>query len=94
MSKGKSMGKDKIENQTKCLINTEGHIWMEGYFDTLPAAVRQRLRSSAFNICPACLVTKVLPEVRRRHRNWPQEKQLIAAIEIMEAQVRHQGKTS
>jgi hypothetical protein len=88
------MGKDKIKNQTFCLIASGGHLWMKGYFDTQALAVRQRLRSSSFNICPACLVTKVLPKVRRQHRNWPQEKQLIAAIEIMEAQVRHQSKTS
>jgi hypothetical protein len=27
---------------------------MEGYFDRLPKAVRQRLAASAYNICPAC----------------------------------------
>jgi hypothetical protein len=82
------MGKDEIENQTKCLINTLGHIWMEGYFDTLPRPVRQRLRSSPFNLCPACLMTKVLPKVRPQHPNYPREKLLFAAIEVMEAEVR------
>jgi hypothetical protein len=28
------------ENQTKCWIATEGHQWMRGFFDTLPATVR------------------------------------------------------
>jgi hypothetical protein len=88
MSKGKSMGEDKIENQTKCLINSEGHVWMVDFFDTLPLAVRQRLRSSSFNICLACLVVEVLPTVRRQHPNWSREKLLFAAIAVMEAEVR------
>jgi hypothetical protein len=72
--------------QTKCLINTEGHIWMEGYFDTLPLAVRQRLRGSPFNLCPACLQTEVLPKMKRKYPT--REKALFAAIEVMEAEVR------
>ena len=76
---------DENENQTKCFINTEGHIWMEDYFDTLPVAVRRRLCSSPFNLCPACLVDKFLPKVRS---GQTRERALIAAIEIMEAQVR------
>jgi hypothetical protein len=74
-------------NQTYCLIATGGHLWMRGFFDALPVAVRQRLRSSPFNICAACLVTEVLPMVRRKHPNWTHEKLLFAAIEMMEAQV-------
>jgi hypothetical protein len=46
-------------NQTFCLIATGGHLWMRGYFDSLPVVVRRRLRESPFNICPACLVTEV-----------------------------------
>lgn len=75
-------------NQTKCLINSEGHLWMDNYFDTLPAAVRRRLRNSPFNLCPACLALEVLPEVRRKHPNYSAEKALLAAIEVMEAEVR------
>jgi hypothetical protein len=77
-------------NQTYCLIATGGHIWMEHYFDTLSLPVRRRLRSSPFNICPACLVIEVLPKVRLQHPKWPREKLLVAAIEFMEAQVRKQ----
>jgi hypothetical protein len=88
------MSADKIENQTKCLINTAGHIWMEGYFDTLPVSVRRRLRTSPFNLCPACLQTEVLPKLRRKHPNYPREKLLFAAIEVMEAEVRRQLKRS
>jgi hypothetical protein len=51
-------------NQTYCLIATGGHLWMEGYFDTLSAAVRRRLRSSPFNICPARLVVEVPSSTR------------------------------
>src|SRR6516165_1351917 len=41
--------------QVKCLIASEGHLWMRGYFDRFPSAVRRRLAESAFNICPACM---------------------------------------
>jgi hypothetical protein len=71
-------------NQTKCWIATGGHIWMRGYFDTLPVVVRQRLRDSPFNLCPACLVTEFLPKVEGASR----ERRLLAAIEIMEAEIR------
>jgi hypothetical protein len=53
------MDNNKI-NQTKCWIATSGHIWMEGYFDTLPVSVRRRLRSSPFNLC--ALSDRVLAE--------------------------------
>jgi hypothetical protein len=51
--------------QVKCLIASEGHLWMEGYFDRLPAAVRHRLAESAFNICPACLKQEARRVTRR-----------------------------
>lgn len=81
------MGNDEV-NQTKCWIATEGHIWMRGYFDTLPSAVRQRLRQSPFNICPACLVTKFAPKISKVKGSRQPERALFAAIEIMEAEVR------
>lgn len=80
------MGKDKIENQTKCWIASEGHVWMESYFDTLPAAVRQRLRQSPFNLCPACLVTEFLPKVRLQQQSL--ERALLIAIAVMERELR------
>jgi hypothetical protein len=39
--------------QLKCLIASEGHLWMRGYFDRLPPIVRRRLAESDFNICTA-----------------------------------------
>jgi hypothetical protein len=51
---------DEVSNQHP------GDIWMKGYFDTLPVPVRQRLRCSPFNVCPACLVTEVLPVASTR----------------------------
>jgi hypothetical protein len=61
---------------------------MQGYFDNPPVSVRRRLRSSPFNICPACLQTEVLPKVQSKHPNWSREKLLVVAIEVMEAEVR------
>jgi len=82
------MGNGEI-NQTKCWIATGGHLWMKGYFDTLPLPVRQRLRASPFNLCPACLVTEFLPKLHCKHpKNTPREKLLLAAIEDMEREVR------
>ena len=73
--------------QVKCFISDEGHVWISSY-DKLPATVRQRLRNSPFNLCAACLMAYVLPKVKRRHPNLTREKQLFAAVEIMEEQVR------
>ena len=41
--------------QVKCLIASEGHLWMRSYFDRFPSAVRRRLANSPFNICAACM---------------------------------------
>jgi hypothetical protein len=46
---------EREDRQVKCLIASGGHLWMRGYFDRLPLAVRQRLASSRFNICAACM---------------------------------------
>jgi hypothetical protein len=78
-------------NQTFCLIATGGHLWMRGYFDGLPPVVRRRLRDSAFNLCPACLQTEVLPKLRAQHPEYSRERALMAAIEVMEKQVRASG---
>jgi hypothetical protein len=88
--KQRAKSNDEI-NQTYCLIATGGHMWMEGYFDTLPLPVRRRLRAAPYNLCPACLQTEVLPKVQAKHPTWPREKALFAAVEIMESQVRLHG---
>jgi hypothetical protein len=85
------MSNDEI-NQTKCLINTAGHEWMRDFYDTLPSRVRQRLRSSPFNLCAACLQLEVLPKVKAKHRSLSREQALLAAIQIMEAEVRERAR--
>jgi hypothetical protein len=65
-------------------------MWMKQYFDDLPRPVRRRLRNSAFNLCPACLVEDFMQEVRSRHPEYSRERALLVAIEVMETQV-HQG---
>jgi hypothetical protein len=79
--------------QTKCWISTEGHIWMKGYYDELPPAIRRRLQISMFNLCPACLVTKFMPQVRSRHPGLSDAKALLRAIEVMEAELRSGRRT-
>jgi hypothetical protein len=46
---------EREDRQVKCLIASGGHLWMRGFFDRLPAAVRRRLASSRHNICAACM---------------------------------------
>jgi hypothetical protein len=75
--------------QVKCRLNDEGHVWIS-YFDDLPRTVRQRLRETPFNLCPACLVTEYVPEVIRRHPQCSHLKALFAAIEVMELEEREE----
>jgi hypothetical protein len=75
-------------NQTKCWTATNGHIWMQDYYDDLPPAVRRRLQTSAHNVCPACLVVFFEPEIRARHPGLSYQRALLRAIEVMEAEVR------
>jgi hypothetical protein len=79
-------------NQTFCLHATSGDLWMRGHFDKFPAAVRQRLRNSPFNLCAWCLGIEVMPTVRRQHPNWTRERLLLAAVELMERKVRAANK--
>jgi hypothetical protein len=79
--------KDEI-NQTKCWIATHGWQWMRECFDRLPLRVRRRLQDSAFNVCPACLVTEFVPKLQSQHPEYSHEKALMAAIDVMESELR------
>src|SRR5262245_55671595 len=70
--------------QVKCLIASEGHLWMRRYFDRLPPAVRHRLAESAFNIYPACMDE----EARRTAPGRPSVATYFAIIERIEQQLR------
>jgi hypothetical protein len=65
--------------QLKCLIASEGHQWMRGYFDRLPPVVRRRLAESDFNICPACMVIEA-----RRAASKPKVADYFALIKNIE----------
>ena len=69
-------------HQIKCLIASEGWQWMRSYFDQLPAAVRQRLAVSRFNICPACM-----DEEAHRRAAVPSVKIYIEIIEAIEREM-------
>lgn len=77
---------EEIE-QVFCMTAEAGRVWIHAY-DDLPVSVRRRMRNSHFNICAACLVSFVVPEIEAKHPDWPEEKLLIAGIEIMEMKVR------
>jgi len=68
--------------QVKCLTADAGHVWIH-YYDQLPRAVRQRLASSPFNICAACLVLTVRGQARS-----PTVADYFAMIEVIEKKLR------
>ena len=41
--------------QGKCFVSSEGHRWMEKYYDNMPPVIRKRLMDSQFNICAGCV---------------------------------------
>jgi hypothetical protein len=57
-SPGMEQRADLEGKQVACLTTDAGHVWIH-YYDQLPRAVRQRLASSPFNICAACLTIAV-----------------------------------
>ena len=85
---------DREVEQTRCRISNEGHLWMVGWFDDLPAAIRQRLRQSPYNLCAACLLTIYLPKVIKRQRGLSRQKALFTAIEVYEREEREALKMS
>ena len=74
--------------QVKCLIASEGHLWMEDYYDRLPRAVRQRLAASPFNICAACLDIEVKEQARQRRESNPTPAAYLVAIAQIERKLR------
>ena len=70
--------------QVACLTNDEGSQWIH-YLDDLPAAVRRRLRESAFNVCPACLHIATR-EVTRGSR--PAAADYLRVLEAIEQQLK------
>jgi hypothetical protein len=70
--------------QVKCLIASEGHLWMRAYFDRFPSAVRRRLAASAFNICPACMDEEAHRAARRRKETKPSVGTYLLVIKSIE----------
>ena len=74
--------------QVKCLIASEGHLWMRDYFDRFPVAVRQRLAASPFNICPACMDEEARREARQRKETKPSVAIYFTVITQIERKLR------
>jgi hypothetical protein len=70
--------------QVKCLIASEGHLWMEGHFDDLPSAVRRRLAYARHNLCPACTMEEAQRLAHARGRKLPSISDYFAVIEAIE----------
>jgi hypothetical protein len=77
--------------QVKCLIASEGHLWMRDYFDRFPSAVRRRLAESAFNICPACLDEEACVAASRRNEIRPTVAMYFIVIEAIERKLDQQN---
>ena len=74
--------------QVKCLIASAGHLWMQGYYDQLPRAVRQRLAASPFNICPACMDEEAHMAAHQRKETKPSVNTYFATIAQIERKLR------
>jgi hypothetical protein len=80
------------EDQVECWTTDAGHVWIH-YYDHMPPRVRARLRTSSFNLCPACLETRFLCEVQSQHPGYSREKALLAGIEMMEVELHKHRRT-
>jgi hypothetical protein len=70
--------------QVKCLIASEGHLWMRGYFDCLPPVIRHRLAESRFNICPACINEDAHRKASQRNESRPSISTYLTVIDLIE----------
>jgi hypothetical protein len=74
--------------QVKCLIASEGHLWMQSYFDRFPSVVRCRLAESTFNICPACMAKEAQMAARRRNETKPSVGTYLLVIKAIEQKLK------
>ena len=74
--------------QVKCLIASQGHLWMQGYFDRLPSVVRRRLAESTFNICAACMDKEAQMAARRRKETKPSVGTYLLVIKTIEQKLK------
>ena len=74
--------------QVKCLIASEGHLWMRDYFDRFPSVVRRRLAESASNICPACMDKEAHAAARQRKETKPSVGTYFRVIEAIERKLK------
>ena len=79
---------DLERRQVKCLIASEGRLWMQGYFDRFPSIVRRRLAESAFNICPACMDKEAHGAARQRKETKPSVGTYFRVIEAIERKLK------
>jgi hypothetical protein len=77
--------------QVKCLIASEGHLWMRDYFDRFPSVVRRRLAESAFNICPACMDEEARKAASQRKETKPSVGTYFDTIEAIERKLGRQN---
>lgn len=57
---------DRLKFQGKCLQSSEGHLYMEQYYDTFPPLAREMLQKSTFNICAACVNYEVMKIISQK----------------------------
>jgi hypothetical protein len=74
--------------QVKCLIASEGHMWMKGYYDRMSPRVRSRLANSPFNICPACLNGQVNANSLLSRKSRATDADYFRCIEAVEQELK------
>jgi hypothetical protein len=74
--------------QVKCLIASEGHLWMRDFFDRLPTPVRQHLRDSNYNICPVCMDGDAHLLAAHCNERKPSIRTYLHTITIIESKLR------
>lgn len=73
--------------QVKCLLASEGDLWMRDYFDRLPPVIRHRLAESRFNICPACMDEEAHRKASQCGENRPSISTYLTVIDLIEQEL-------
>lgn len=78
--------------QGLCLINNYGYKYMCSEYDRLPEPVRDRLKSSSYNLCAACIASETFKKAFKKGPKYgritPTIPEYLSVISDMEAELR------
>lgn len=75
----------ELRFQGLCLMNEEGYKYMCDCYDKFPELVRDRLKSSNYNLCAACVRTQAR---NRSGCHFPDVPHYLSVISWMEAELK------